>query len=866
MNKIIKKKNGANFYRCDLHVHTPCSSCYEDKSVSLEDIIRKAKDEKIDLLGILDHNDVGDIETAIKIGKREGVFVMPGVEITSIGGKRGIHILALFDASTKRESIIDFLTKIGIDAEKRGKENAISNCTPETLISHIKELKGLCIAAHADSSQGILDDLQGNQRISIVQNEDLNGIELVDVNNAKFFDGTDPNYKRFVPCIQSSDAHAIKDIGRKVTRLKMDKPCLEGIRQAFLDPESRIKFDEEEVLEPYPQLIGMPVKGGFLDDYVVKFNPNLNCLIGGRGTGKSTNIELIRYALNILPELEEYKDIKLDMVKNLLGRGEICLLIKSKDGDMFRVERKYGEDPRVYDINDALLTIQPSSIVPVVVFGETELEKISYDSMSQLSIIDNFSEGINELLKDELELTKQLKKNRDNIDKEKIHLAGLEQEYLVHDEIEAKIKLMEKHNFDDRLKKQKLIEDEKSIVSRITRLFDDLYKKVEIDDSDDLVIKLYEDIYNNVNLDELPNTKEMKSIHGHFSRLKNYFNNRRLKDIKYIDSINGRIKKLFNKINEKHARQEKKTIELFKELESEGIEDAGKNYLELQTKKSKLNQVNLDIQSSKKKIKKLYKDREIDIKKLIKLRNKIHKIRDECAKMLSDQLGESIDISVIKNGNKTDYSTSLRKLLKGSGVRRSVQGIITEKLTQFEFVDLIQKKDQKNFGLKTGITEGWCEMIFGFQPLFQGILSLQEVLNPDLPLMSLKVGDRFKPINQLSLGQKCTTLLSLAMIESDLPLIIDTPEEGLNNEYIYDNVVQKLRDIKEQRQVILATHNPNIPVSGDSELIICMNSDGENGWVDCFGSIDNSEIKDKVQDVLEGGKDAFLKRKKKYGY
>ena len=154
-----------------------------------------------------------------------------------------------------------------------------------------------------------------------------------------------------------------------------------------------------------------------------------------------------------------------------------------------------------------------------MVFGETELERISYDSMSQLSIIDNFSEGIDDLLKNELELMERLKINRDNINKEKIHLAGLEQEYLAHDEIDAKIKLMKKYNFDDRLQKQKLIEDEKSIVSRIIRLFTDLYEKIEIDDRDDLVTKSYEDIYNNIVLDELPNTKEMKSIHGHLGSL-----------------------------------------------------------------------------------------------------------------------------------------------------------------------------------------------------------------------------------------------------------------------------------------------------------------------------------------------------------
>ncbi len=868
VNNILNKKNGANFYRCDLHVHTHRSPCYEDNSISVEDIIIKAKDEKIELLAITDHNDVGDIENAIKIGRREGVSVIPGVEVTSVGGERGIHILALFDASTTKESIFDFLTKVGIDSAKRGKKDARIDCTIEQLFLEIKKLNGIAIAAHADSTHGILADLKGTPRIKILENKALAGVELVNVNNPKylkFIDGTEPKYKRVIPFIQSSDAHSIIEIGRRVTSLKMDKPCLEGIRQAFADLEIRIRFDDD-IHEPYPHIIGMHVKGGFLDGYIMKFNQNLNCLIGGRGTGKSTTIELIRYALNILPEIEEFRNQNLEMVKDVLGKGEICLLIKSKDGDIFRVERKYNEDPRVYDVNKGLINIQPASILNVVVFGQKELDKISYDSISQLSIIDNFSEGIDELLKIEVGTIERLKKNRDAIDEEKIHLADLEQEYSTYDEIETRIKLMEKYNFNDRLRQQKLIEDEKSTVARISCLLEDLIERVKLDDKDDLVGQVYDDIFNNLDLDELPNSREMRSMNGHIDRLKKYFEKRKLEDVKYIENINVNITKLIKKINDKHTKQEKKTIELFNQLESEGIEEAGIKYLELQNKKIALNQVNLNIQSTKKSLNESCKNRTKYIENLITLRNDIYKIRDECVKKLSNELGDSIDISVIKNGNKDEYIDRLTSLLKGSRVRRTVLSIITETVNQFEFVEFIRNKDQKGFMNKTGITEGWTDSIFGHQPLSQGILSIQEVKTPDLPLLSLKIGDRFKPINKLSKGQKSTTLLSLAMIESDLPLIIDTPEEDLDNEHIFTNVVQKLREIKNKRQVILATHNPNIPVSGDSELIICMNSESEKGWVDCFGSIDVPKIKDKVQDILEGGEEAFLKRKEKYGH
>jgi ABC-type Mn2+/Zn2+ transport system ATPase subunit len=151
-------------------------------------------------------------------------------------------------------------------------------------------------------------------------------------------------------------------------------------------------------------------------------------------------------------------------------------------------------------------------------------------------------------------------------------------------------------------------------------------------------------------------------------------------------------------------------------------------------------------------------------------------------------------------------------------------------------------------------------------PLRDKLYEIQHVHLSDKPKILLDVGGVNKPLDSLSLGQRCTTLLSVIMLESDLPLIVDTPEAGLDNIFVFDSVVKNLRTIKETRQVILATHNANIPVSGDAEQIFCLDSDGKKGWTTCSGSIDQQNMKESVQKVLEGGKKAFILRKKKYGY
>jgi ABC-type lipoprotein export system ATPase subunit len=141
---------------------------------------------------------------------------------------------------------------------------------------------------------------------------------------------------------------------------------------------------------------------------------------------------------------------------------------------------------------------------------------------------------------------------------------------------------------------------------------------------------------------------------------------------------------------------------------------------------------------------------------------------------------------------------------------------------------------------------------------------------PDLPIIELQVGNGefgYKQLQTLSVGQKCTALLSIILLESSAPLLIDQPEDDLDNHFIFDQIVTTLRSAKEKRQFLIATHNANIPVSGDAELIIVMGANERKGWIEenGIGSIDTPEIKHAVEKILEGGENAFKIRKEKYG-
>ncbi len=127
-------------------------------------------------------------------------------------------------------------------------------------------------------------------------------------------------------------------------------------------------------------------------------------------------------------------------------------------------------------------------------------------------------------------------------------------------------------------------------------------------------------------------------------------------------------------------------------------------------------------------------------------------------------------------------------------------------------------------------------------------------------------------MNDLSTGQKATTILLLLLLESDAPLIIDQPEDDLDNFFIAEGIIPKMREEKLSRQFIFSTHNANIPVLGDAELIVGLKAVGEAALghgeipVEWMGSIDDRNVRLNVEQILEGGKDAFEMCRAKYGF
>jgi hypothetical protein len=206
-----------------------------------------------------------------------------------------------------------------------------------------------------------------------------------------------------------------------------------------------------------------------------------------------------------------------------------------------------------------------------------------------------------------------------------------------------------------------------------------------------------------------------------------------------------------------------------------------------------------------------------------------------------------------------------------SGQRNRIMAAIDQvSFSTRAFVEAV-RKGEAELSAQFSISGAQARSLFDAgEPLFRQLeeLSVGQAVEVQLDVQAGTGTREFKKMDDLSKGQRATALLLLLLGASNAPLVIDQPEDDLDNRFIYDGIVTHLRKLKGKRQIIASTHNANVPVLGDAELIVALEGDGQNGRAaaDGIGSLDDVAIRSHVENVLEGGPAAFNARQHLYGF
>ncbi len=626
-------------------------------------------------------------------------------------------------------------------------------------------------------------------------------------------------------------------------------------------------------MEPRPaphRILSLSVIGGFLDDLELSFGPGLNTIIGARGTGKTTAIEFIGYALDSLPSREHAADERKrieTLVKRNLGGGRICVGILGSDGTRYNVTRSFGDEPIVLDAHGQPVSISlKSGLLRADIYSQNAVESIADRPLFQLDLIDSFAgQPIAEVFAREQQLTSPLKANAHQIIPLEREVAAITDELAALPGIEARLKaytgagnganaeINEAHRL-------------KSLRDRETRSLRQLRELVgqfqEALRSQTGVLAARSRHLVDSEVLKGPNGDVIQKVLKQLAECSRGVDELIGQAARQVERSAGIIGEQTDAIAQRHREQElafRATIERHKQAQQQAAERT-----ELERRRNQLlarRQQQAELQNQ---IVELYERRRALLEQLSNLRDERFEIRKSVADRINQELSPTIRVTIVQYGNADAYRQMIEARLKGIGLK---QGIVAQRIAASmhptELTAVIRGRDSNPLIDRSELNADQASKVATtlLDPEF--LFTLETVELDDQPLIELKDGQEYKDTSSLSTGQKCTTILPILLLESDGTLIVDQPEDNLDNRFIFQTIVESIRHVKKNRQLILVTHNPNIPVLGEADHVVVLESDGARARVTRDGNVDS--CKSEIVTLLEGGAEAFRRRGERYG-
>jgi ABC-type uncharacterized transport system ATPase subunit len=617
----------------------------------------------------------------------------------------------------------------------------------------------------------------------------------------------------------------------------------------------------------------LQVKGGFLDGVRLEFDSSLNCIIGGRGTGKTTVIEMLRWALDHMPDPVTSSTLarSIDkLVQANLGSGLIEVEIETDSGLTYRVRRSYGGAPMVLSASGEAVPIEigRGTVFSAEVYSQSQIEEIANDPLFQLKLIDKFIAADVKEIHGQIEAhLRDLRGNAAEILKARAEVTDLKEKVSQLPEITERLKA---YKLDESSEEGKVLQgasDAKALRDHERRTLEGLQKLVAgtADKLKDAVSGLpvaVDGLVPKAILDG-PNGAVFREIQGLAGQGVGEVRRRVDDAARLLQEIGGRLRDKADEVSALHLNQEKTYQDLLEARAKEKHQATERDNLlrrqaELQEHQRRLDQRLRELGEKE-------QSRAALLRRLSDMKDARFARRKDVAESLSSQLGPAIRVSIEQYGNTDSYRDLLLEAMKGAGFKYTpVVEKAVQRIPPHELAAIVQRGDVQVLADHLDVEADRANRFLLQLKDKQVIFDVEVVDLHDRPTIKLQDGSDYKAATALSTGQKCTTILPILLLESASPLLIDQPEDNLDNAFIYETVVRSVRGVSGKRQLIFVTHNPNIPVLGDAQRVVVLQSDGRRGSVRASGTVD--DVKDEIETVLEGGREAFRRRKERYGY
>lgn len=823
----------AKFWKCALQVNPASYIQYrgQNQNVSEDEynqrLLEVCLEESIKIVGIADHGNVDSVVKIKELFNAQGVIVFPGFEIAT---SEKIHLVCLYPEYTDIQTLKNYLYEFGIDESNGTKP---SNKSADFILSKVKEKGGFVYAAHCTDDSGVLKQKLNNiwKNPNLLAAQIPTSLEALrrqgDQANHQILLNKNPDYKRekSIAIINAKDIEDPETLRKEnaTCLVKMSEPCFSSFKFAFSDSESRVRLNSDIKEEYYSRIESVRFVGGFLDGIHINYSEHLNALIGGRGTGKSTLIESIRYVLNIEPISQETKAQHRKVIKQNLGSGFAELTVKSavKHGKLYKISRRYGESPIVKDESGSISNFSPRDLLPNIgIFGQNEIHEIAKESSEQLKVVERFlntdkieqESGIS-VVKDALVIT------RNNISELTSSVSSLEsdvEDLKAHEEDENRYKEL---GIDQQLKLLPIVESERSTFSTVSEKVETLKNSIKefaesIPCSEFLTEELIEDF---------PDKRIFENAKLALVELKDNINQSVAKMDLDLETSKQKVELLNKELQASIEQQEDSITKEFKKLAPvEGLSgrQIGEKYRDLVKNIERLKPKRTELVTEQGKLDQEMAKRKALLAELSEKKTDRATAFEKGVTKLNRKLNGYIKVNYSAEKNRLELIKLIISYnLPDIGERRLswIEGV--DEFSAPLFAETIKKGQdallEKNWGM-TSITAERLSNISNKQ-----IMEIEEFKIDDLVSIELNVSSveepLYKKLDSLSTGQQCTALLHMLLLDNQDPLLLDQPEDNLDNAFIAERIVTQVRDAKLTRQFIFATHNANIPVFGDAE-------------------------------------------------
>lgn len=906
----------AKWWKFDFHNHTPASDDYgkgpdqaQHKQISHKDWLLNYMRQGIDCVAVTDHNSgawIDPLKQALQELASEGhadyrpLYLFPGVEITVQGN---IHILAIFGPDKTTSDIDSLLGAVRYRATK-GKSDGCSECSAVEVIDEIARSGGLAIPAHVDQANGLFTVCTGNTLEQVLDNKCVFAMEVTDLAQAKpqLYIGKNLNWAE----VLGTDSHHPSGSGGQrypgshFTWVKMSEPSYDGLRLALIDGSLSLKRSDRFSGDPntHGQLA---IESIVVDDakylgrgqsFSCQLNPWLNTIIGGRGTGKSTSLEFLRIALkrkgeipkSLEKEFTKYSQTSSDRQDEGLLKDATKITVGfRKDGGRFRITWSNAENRYAIEEETAPGTWSASEgdiaqRFPVRIYSQKQIFELAKHPQALLQVVDD-APAVNH--RDwKLEWDELVSKYLSIRAQEREVQAGLQEESVIKGQLEdvkRKLEVFEKAGHADVLKAYQLRQNQSKAIDSWEKTWEGSAEQVRDISGSLLPPELDSQHFDIGNADDKELIDAAAGIRATFEKLQNEMNSiaQRIDDAK--SAWNQARPSL--EISKKITTANQEYTDLLGQLSAAGAGDPSA-YGVLVKQRQDLEEKLKGFSKKRETLAQHQKSAEECLGKLHEHRTKITKLREDFLK--ETLVGNSyVQINVIPFGNKITVEEEFRNLIdRGNGGFDRDIGVVDgdEGLLATLTQNSSKTMEEKIAALKssllaihandtTAVAEAKDRR---FVSHIQGLTpeQIDRILCwfPDDSLdvrYSLRDGESFKPVEQGSPGQKTAALLAFILSYGNEPLVLDQPEDDLDNHLIYDLIVTQLREIKQKRQVLVVTHNANIVVNGDAENVIALDVRSGQTRIVTQGGLQEPSIRDEICRVMEGGKEAFDQRYKR---